>query len=167
MSDTTRVKLTRSQEDYLEAIYALTLESGAARVRDIAKRLDVGSSAVTAALKALAKRDLVNYDPYELVTLTGPGRAAASRVDSRHRTLRRFLIEVLGIQDERAEANACRIEHAVDDVVLDRLRQMTELTQGRGHELNGRPTEPKRFFASRAVRPPRDGETPRRRKPKQ
>ena len=151
MGDMTHAKLTGSQEDYLEAIYALTLESGAARVRDIAKRLAVGKSAVSAALKALAKRDLVNYDPYELVTLTGRGRAAASRVDWRHRTLKRFLMEVLGIDDERAETNACRMEHAMDDVVLDRLTRMTEFTQCRTPGQTDWLAEYERFVAASAA----------------
>jgi len=151
MGDTTQAKLTGSQEDYLEAIYALTLESGAARVRDIAKRLAVSKSAVTAALKALARRDLVNYDPYELVTLNDRGLAAASRVDFRHRTLKRFLMEVLGIQDERADANACRMEHAVDDAVLDRLGQMTEFIQGRTRGRTDWLDECERFVAARTA----------------
>ena len=114
-------KLTSSKEDYLEAIWALESEDGVARVRDIAARLDVGKSAVTAALKSLAKRDLVNYAPYEFITLTDRGRELAKEVDRRHQVLRRFLMEVLGLEAEVAEANACRMEHVVDNVVLERL----------------------------------------------
>ena len=150
MVDTTRPKLTRSQEDYLEAIFALTRQSGAARVRDIAKRLTVTKSAVSAALKSLAKRGLVNYDPYELVTLTERGRVAASRVDWRHRTLKRFLVEVLGIDDERADTNACRMEHAMDDPVLQRLGRMTEFTQHQAGRRSDWLTEYERFVADGA-----------------
>ena len=62
--------LSRSLEDYLETILLLVRRKRVARVRDIAKRLNVGMPAVTAALKALSKRKLVNYDPYQVVTLT-------------------------------------------------------------------------------------------------
>jgi len=122
-------KLTSSQEDYLEVILALSRAQNVARVRDIAKRLGVGKSAVTAALKTLAKRDLVNYDPYQFITLTDLGQAAAQRIDDKHVTLRRFFQRVLGLRREPAEANACRMEHYADDIVLRRLRCLGEFMQ--------------------------------------
>ena len=132
-------KLTSSKEDYLEAIWVLESEDGVARVRDIAARLDVGKSAVTAALKSLAERDLVNYDPYEFITLTDRGRELAKEVDRGHQVLRRFLMEVLGLAAEVAEANACRMEHVVDNVVLQRLTDFVEFIE------RGSPGEQKRM----------------------
>jgi len=117
-------KLTSSQEDYLEAILALVRQENVARVRDIAKRLGVGKSAVTGALKVLSKRKLVNYDPYEFITLTERGQAAAERVVNRHMTLQRFCRHVLDLDEEAAEANACRLEHHADDQVFSRLEQL-------------------------------------------
>lgn len=119
-------KLTRSQEDYLEAIWALIGENRVARVRDIAHRLGVSMPSVTAALRTLAGRDLVNYDPYQVITLTESGRKAAQEVDRRHHVLRDFLTDVLGLDAPRAEANACRMEHAVDREVLERIARLTE-----------------------------------------
>ena len=110
----------------MEAIWALQCEGGVARVRDIAARLDVGKSAVTAALKSLAKRKLVNYDPYQFITLTDRGRELAKEVARRHQVLRRFMTEILGLEAEVAEANACRMEHVVDNVVLQRLIDFAE-----------------------------------------
>lgn len=117
-------KLTSSQEDYLEAILALVRQENVARVRDIARRLGVGKSAVTGALKILAKRKLVNYDPYEFITLTERGQAAAERVIDRHVMLRHFCRHVLALDDDVAEANACRLEHHADDELLARLEQL-------------------------------------------
>ncbi len=119
-------ELTSSKEDCLEAIWALERQDGVARVRDIAARLDVGKSAVTAALKSLAKRELVNYDPYQFITLTDRGRELAKEVARRHQVLRRFMTEILGLEAEVAEANACRMEHVVDNVVLQRLIDFAE-----------------------------------------
>ena len=65
----TTVPLSASLEDYLEAILHLVTEKQVARSRDIAKRLRVNRSSVTGALQALAKKGLVNYEPYEAVTL--------------------------------------------------------------------------------------------------
>jgi len=119
--DVSDAELTSSMEDYLEAVLGLQCEGGAARVRDIAGRLDVSMSAVTAAMRALAARGLVHYDPYRQVPLTEPGRRAAEEITDRHQVLRRFLTKVLGLSPAVAEANACRMEHVVDKAVLDRL----------------------------------------------
>jgi len=119
-------RLTASLEDYLEAVLLLIRQGRVARVRDIAARLGVGMSSVTAALKALAERRLVNYDPYQVVTLTGRGRELAEGINRRHIALRRFLVEVLRLDGDLADANACRMEHAVDDALLDRLVRFGE-----------------------------------------
>lgn len=124
-------RLTSSQEDYLEAIWDLVRQDGSARVRDIAERLAVAMPSVTVALKALASRGLVEYEPYQQVTLTRRGKGQARRITRRHEVLRGFLVEVLDVDDPVAEANACRLEHAVDDAVLQRLQCFAEFTTGR------------------------------------
>ena len=126
MAKTGKNKLTASKEDYMEAILMLVRTGRVARVRDIAARIGVGMPAVSAALKSLSKRNLVNYDPYQVVTLTADGRAIAEDVSRRHMTLRRFLIEVLGLDKDLADANACRMEHAVDNAVLESLVTLGE-----------------------------------------
>ncbi|MCD6364643.1 MAG: metal-dependent transcriptional regulator [Planctomycetes bacterium] len=114
--------LTASQEDYLEAILGLIGETGNARVRDIAERLGVANSSVTVALRSLAKRNLVNYEPYKLVTLSERGKAQARRIRRRHQELHNFLTSVLGVDDQTADASACRMEHAIGDGVIRSLR---------------------------------------------
>lgn len=118
--------LSASQEDYLEAILLQVRQNKVARVRDIANQLGVGMPSVTSALKSLSKQKLVNYDPYQFVTLTDRGLQLAEDVTRRHGQLRRFLVDVLGIDPAVAEANACRIEHAMDEQVLERLRLLAE-----------------------------------------
>lgn len=126
---TKKKKLTPSLEDYLEAILAVIREHRVARVRDIAGHLHVGMPAVTSALKTLAKRELVNYEPYQYITLTDRGRELASEISRRHDLLRRFLVGVLGVGPDVAEANACRMEHAIDPDVLEKLRKLAQFTQ--------------------------------------
>jgi DtxR family Mn-dependent transcriptional regulator len=92
-----------------------------ARVKDIAAHLGVGKSSVTGALKTLSKRGMVNYEPYQFITLTDHGLELAEEVAARHVLLREFLCNVLGLDEEVAEANACRMEHAVDGELLERL----------------------------------------------
>ncbi|MCE5277401.1 MAG: metal-dependent transcriptional regulator [Planctomycetaceae bacterium] len=122
-------ELSASQEDYLEAVCLLVQRNKVARVRDIADHMKVGMPSVTAALKNLSARGLVNYDPYEVVTLTGPGEQVAQQITRTHTFLRRFLIGVLGVSAASAEANACRLEHAVDAELLERLRSFAEFIE--------------------------------------
>jgi len=113
--------LSASLEDYLEAILALVEEHEAAHVKDIAAKLGLTMPSVTGALRSLSERKLVNYRPYGAVTLTRRGREAAENVRRRHKVLKVFIEDILGLEGEVAQENACRIEHAVDQVVLDRL----------------------------------------------
>jgi len=115
-------QLSASLEDYLEAIFHVIEDKQAARAKDIVERLGVHNSSVTQALRALSERGLVNYAPYDLVTLTEAGRTAAAEVVEKHQALRSFLIEVLGLEADRAEEDACRLEHGIGQDVLERLR---------------------------------------------
>lgn len=122
--------LTAKLEDYLEAIVGLVDAQGVARVRDIAAAVSVHKSTVTSALRALAQRGLVNYEPYQFVTLTPDGDTAARRVASRHGAIRRFLTEVLQVDDAVATENACRMEHVIDPPVLERLVRLARYAAG-------------------------------------
>ena len=77
-------ELTSSLEDYLESIYLIISEKEAVRPKDIAKRLNVSNASVTGALKTLSDKGMINYAPYDVITLTDKGREAAIDV------LRRF-----------------------------------------------------------------------------
>lgn len=116
-----RKKLSGSMEDYLEAIYHLSRQQGFARSKDIAQRLGVLVPSVTGALRTLAGRNLVHYEPYSVVRLTDEGERIAKRTVRRHTTLRTFLERILGVQPDEADDNACRMEHAVSPAVMDRL----------------------------------------------
>lgn len=121
MTNNTTSRLSASQEDYLETILELIDEKNAARVRDIADKLNVAKSSVTVALRMLRKRNLVNYEPYELVSLTAEGEELAKRITKRHETLSEFFKDILNLDKHSAEKNACRIEHAIGDKAMQRL----------------------------------------------
>ena len=118
--------LTATLEDYLEAIWRLINDKGAARVNDIAAAVSVHKSTVTAALKRLNKEGFINYSPYETATLTARGREVGQRIAGRHDLLRRFLRDILQLKDDVAEANACRMEHVLDKDVMRRLTLFAE-----------------------------------------
>lgn len=121
--------LSASLEDYLEAIYHLIAEKQAARVKDISKRLKVNYSSVTGALKSLAERKLVNYTPYESVTLTKKGKDIAKDVVRRHEVLRDFFVKVLYIDEKHADETACKMEHAISPEILERFVSFVEFVE--------------------------------------
>lgn len=119
-------KITASQEDYLEAIYQISEEKMAARAKDIATFLKVRASSVTGALKALSALELVNYAPYDLITLTPEGKKVAKEIVHRHRALKGFLTTVLGISETEADDAACKMEHSVPKDIVERLIKYAE-----------------------------------------
>jgi DtxR family Mn-dependent transcriptional regulator len=114
-------QLSTTLENYLETIFALEQARGFARVRDISARLDVAKSAVTTALQSLSEKGLINYEPYEPVTLSDEGRDMAGSIVLRHRVMEEFLKNVLGLDADRADAIACDMEHAIDREALSRF----------------------------------------------
>ncbi len=129
MSTAETMRLSSSLEDYLEAVFEIVREKRAARAKDIAERMDVGRSSVTGALKALAERNLVNYAPYDLITLTETGENVAQQIARRHEVLKDFLVTVLSIEEKEANENACKMEHVVSENVLDRLIAFAEFVE--------------------------------------
>jgi len=118
--------LSASLEDYLEVIFHLEQSNRVARAKDIADQMNVQRASVTGALKALAGRGLINYSPYSYITLTPTGRDIARDVIYRHETLKEFFVIALQLTSEEADANACRVEHAIDPMAFDRLVRFLE-----------------------------------------
>ncbi len=114
-------RLSESLEDYLEAILAILQEKQAVRAKDIAKRLGVSSPSVTGALHALSEKNLINYAPYDVITLTSEGEAVARDVTGRHHVLQEFFTKVLGVGDVEASEAACRMEHSLSPDLMERL----------------------------------------------
>jgi DtxR family Mn-dependent transcriptional regulator len=121
--------LTASLEDYIEAIFHIIAEKGAVRAKDIAKRLRVSNSSVTGALRSLADKELINYAPYDVISLTPTGKAAATDVVRRHETLRDFFIKVLAVEEVDADKAACQMEHSIPKVILERFIQFAEFVE--------------------------------------
>ncbi|WPD23710.1 MAG: metal-dependent transcriptional regulator [Candidatus Electrothrix aestuarii] len=119
-------KLTASQEDYLEAIYNIVADKMAARAKDIAEYLAVRASSVTGALRTLSAMGLVNYAPYDLITLTEKGHTAAEEIVRRHKALENFLVNVLGVDAREADEAACKMEHSVPKAIVERLVKYAE-----------------------------------------
>ena len=113
--------LSASLEDYLEAIYNLTLKKNIARSKDIAEMLNVTRSSVTGALRILSDKGLVNYKPYGLVTLTERGLSQATTIAKKHEIISLFFVDILGVDQSVASVAACKSEHALGSQIVDRL----------------------------------------------
>ena len=100
-------ELSASLQDYLEAVFHLVRQQKVARVKEIADRLKVSMPSVVKALRVLAARGMVNYEPYKFVTLTTEGENIGAEVARRHELLCEFMEKVLAVDHERAERNAC------------------------------------------------------------
>ena len=116
-----QTEITASLEDYLEAIFHVTREKQAARAKDIGQRLQVKGASVTGALRSLSEKGLINYAPYDIITLTSRGKKAAEQVVTRHEALRNFFVKVLLANEKDAEEGACKMEHSLPGSILERL----------------------------------------------
>jgi DtxR family Mn-dependent transcriptional regulator len=121
-------KFSTSVEDYLESIYFLAKDGVNVKKSDIAFLVKHKPPSVTEMLEKLSKKGLVKHKKYGSVSLTPQGIRAAEEVSSRHKTLISFL-ELLGVDRETAEIDACRIEHAVTRRTMNRLGKLVEFVQ--------------------------------------
>lgn len=115
-------------EDYLEAIDTIVRRKGYAKVKDVARILDVGLSSVTGMFQKLSDEGFVNYEKYSGVTLTPKGKRIANELKEKHNTLKEFFL-MLGISDEIADEDACKIEHAVNTKTMERLTKFVEFVR--------------------------------------
>ena len=120
---------TASMEDYLEAIATLGEGRKVVRVKQISEMLGVKMPSVTSALKKLSERELVEHAKYGHIKLTPEGDGVARDVIRRHKALTRFFAQALGIDKETAEEDACKIEHVISSLSMDRLAKFVEFIE--------------------------------------
>lgn len=107
--------LSSAYEDYIELIVELEEEQQRPEIRsvDIAKRHVVSKASVNKALQVLRDKGYIEQERYGRITLTESGRAYGEEIWARHRALRSFLIDDLGVDPEVADKEACEMEHTV------------------------------------------------------
>lgn len=115
--------LTVANEDYLECMVRLEGEGvpgEGIRSVDIAQQLGVSKASVNKAVTVLKEQGLVEQSHYGKVILTDAGRDLGGAVWNRHRLIRTFLIQELGVEFDRADAEACMMEHALSEDTMQR-----------------------------------------------
>lgn len=114
------VKHNQSAEDYLESILLLSGQSEEVHRINVAKALKVSGAAVNKAVKILVEKGYV-YEEGKHLCLTVEGKRYAEEVFERHCILREFL-KGLGVSEEVAEEDACRMEHLLSDETFKAIK---------------------------------------------
>ncbi len=121
--------LSATHEMYLKVLYRLQRENDLGRVRDLARGLGVTAGTVSAVLKKLEKSGLVMHDHYGAVKLTSTGLLIAECIVRRFETIKSFLTDVLGLDAETAEVDACEMEHSVSPITVNRFERLAQLVK--------------------------------------
>lgn len=103
-----------SGEMYLEAIWVLSQERNFVRSIDVSEYLGYSKPSVSRAMGILRKGEFILVDKDGGITLTASGREIAEKIYERHTLLSKLLVQ-LGVSQETAAADACKIEHAISD----------------------------------------------------
>lgn len=111
------MNIHKSAEDYLEMILMLWEEKGMVRSVDIAAGLSVSKPSVSVAMKQLRENGFILMDKDNLITLTEQGMEIARKIYDRHKAITHFLIQ-LGVDEQTAREDACKIEHDVSPVTF-------------------------------------------------
>lgn len=115
------IKISPSQEDYLERILFIRKKNGTVRVTDLAVEMNISKPSVNKAINNLKAQGLVDHERYGLLSLTSKGEQLAKDVERRHLILKKFLYEVLNVEEEKAEKEACLIEHGISLDTVEKL----------------------------------------------
>ena len=108
------MNIHESAEDYLEAIYMLSMEKGFVRSIDVANSLGYSKPSVSVAMKQLEENGYISRDGDRMLHLEEKGLAIAKRIYERHETIAAVLMS-LGVDSEVAYRDACKIEHDISD----------------------------------------------------
>lgn len=114
------MELGQSREDYLECLLMIE-ENGKIRSVDVAKKMNVSKPSVNKAMNVLKEHGYITQENYGDIHLTKDGRELATSILHRHRTLRGFLKEVLGVSSTQAEIDACKLEHVISEETFEKL----------------------------------------------
>jgi DtxR family transcriptional regulator, Mn-dependent transcriptional regulator len=117
---------TASIEDYLETIASLKEEGKPVTVTAISKAMGVKKSSVNWALTKLSVTGLALHEKYGDVELTAEGAKIAGDVSQRHKILRRFLVDILNVDADTADNDACRMEHVLSRDSLSRMEKFLD-----------------------------------------
>ncbi len=116
------MKIQEAAENYLECILIIGKEKGQVRSVDVAHRLQVTKPTVSITMKQFRENGYVETDEKGILTLTEKGREIAERIYERHVVLTELLLS-LGVDEETAREDACRMEHDISEITFTRIKE--------------------------------------------
>ncbi|MGN0711273.1 MAG: metal-dependent transcriptional regulator [Anaerovoracaceae bacterium] len=116
-----------SGEDYLETILILHQKNGMVRSIDIANELGYSKPSISRAMGILKKSGYIETDEKGHILFTEEGRILAEKIYERHKNISRFLMEVLGVSEETALKDACRVEHDLSEETYGKICEALDL----------------------------------------
>lgn len=119
------MNIRESGEMYLETIYVLSKKSDSVRSIDVGESLGYSKPSVSRAIGLLKKDGLVKTDEQGYLKLTTLGEERAKMIYERHTLLSRLLMD-LGVDEETATEDACRIEHYISEKTFDAIKKHVE-----------------------------------------
>jgi len=111
-----------SGEMYLEAILVLSRKNGFVRSIDVSEYLGYSKPSVSRAMGILKSGEYIQMEKDGSIILTESGREIAEKIFERHTVLSRLLIK-LGVSEETATEDACKMEHAISDESFDAIKR--------------------------------------------
>ncbi len=126
------MEIHESAEDYLETILILEERNPYVRSIDIVNEMGFSKPSVSIAMKKLRENGYIEMDGNGYITFLPAGRVIAERIYSRHKLLRKVLIAI-GVSEETAADEACRIEHVIDDDTFSKLNDYYEQQMKKGN----------------------------------
>ena len=122
------MSMKESGEMYLETILILQEKNGTVRSVDIANELQYTKASISRAMSILKKSKHIEIGEHSTILLTEKGLQKARDVMKRHRVIAEFLVKSLGVDNELADKDACKIEHIISDEVFNKMIAFIEKT---------------------------------------
>ena len=119
------MRIQESGEMYLETILRLSQKSGHVRAIDVGEEMGYSKPSVSRAMSLLKQGGYVVIDRNGAITLTDAGRELAEKIYERHTLLTKFLIS-LGVDEETASEDACKMEHSISDASFEAIKKLAE-----------------------------------------
>lgn len=133
------MEYTKSQEEYIKAIYILQNMNEEVRITDVANKLNVTKPSVTRSVKKLADKEILNYKTYGSIYLTEEGKILAKNIIKKQDTMTNFLYEILGVDLKIAEKEASILKSALSQDTINKIEDLVTklLDLGNGCDCPG------------------------------
>ena len=117
--------ITKGLEDYIEYIYLALSQNQTLRAIDIANHFNISRASVSEMLIKLCEKELIIYEGRKGIIITDLGIIKAKKIIKKHNILLQFFSEVLGANHEDSSLNACKIEHVIDENLVEKIEKFS------------------------------------------